>query len=285
MHKDNISKSVTISIVYIWLALFAILPLALLLIFTFLQHDATHLYLWKFTLKNYQELFDFIYLKVFYHSIMLAFSVTIICLIIGYPFSYLLTQLPPKIKPFMTLLVIVPFWTSSLLRSYAIIILIQAHGILNTLLLKLHLIHIPLPLLYTNTAVLIGLVYNLLPFVILPLFSNMEKIDWRLVEAAQDLGAHRYTVFLRIILPLTRSGIFSAILLTFSPAMTLFYIPDLLGGAKSLLLGNLIQMEFLQIRNWPMGATVSIGLTLLMSLVLFIYFRSIPPQQREALGK
>jgi len=183
----------------------------------------------------------------------------------------------------MALLVIVPFWTSSLLRSYAIITIIQAHGILNTLLLKLHVIHAPLQLLYTNTAVLIGLVYNLFPFVVLPLFANMEKMDWRLIEAAQDLGANNITVFFRVILPMTRSGIFSAILLTFLPAMTLFYIPDLLGGAKSLLLGNLIQMEFLEIHNWPMGATVSFALTLIMSVLLLFYFRNTPEAQRESL--
>ena len=283
MNSDNISKATSISILYLWLGLFCLLPLSLMVVFTFLQHDNTHLYLWKFTLTNYKSLFSFLYLKVFWRSLMLAFWVTIICLIIGYPFAYFLTRLPPNIKPLMTLLVIVPFWTSSLLRSYAIITIIQAHGILNTVLLKLHLIHTPLQLLYTNTAVLIGLVYNLLPFVVLPLFSNMEKMDWRLIEAAKDLGANNYKVFFHIILPLTRAGIFSAVLLTFLPAMTLFYIPDLLGGAKSLLLGNLIQMEFLQIRNWPMGATVSLALTLIMGIVLLFYFRSIPEKQREAL--
>ena len=218
-----------------------------------------------------------------HHSLELSFFVTLICLIIGYPFAYLLTRMPKQWRSLMALLVIVPFWTSSLLRSYAIITIIQAHGILNTLLLKLHVIHAPLQLLYTNTAVLIGLVYNLFPFVVLPLFANMEKMDWRLIEAAQDLGANNITVFFRVILPMTRSGIFSAILLTFLPAMTLFYIPDLLGGAKSLLLGNLIQMEFLEIHNWPMGATVSFALTLIMSVLLLFYFRNTPEAQRESL--
>lgn len=283
MHNDNLSKITSISILYLWLGLFCLLPLGLMFIFTFLKHDYTHLYLWKFTLINYQHLFSFLYLKVFWRSLLLAFWVTMICLLLGYPFAYYLTRLPQKIKPLMTLLVIVPFWTSSLLRSYAIITIIQAHGVLNTILLKLHLIQTPLQLLYTNTAVLIGLVYNLLPFVVLPLFSNIEKMDWKLIEAAQDLGANHYKIFFRIVLPLTKTGIFSAILLTFLPAMTLFYIPDLLGGAKSLLLGNLIQMEFLQVRNWPMGATVSLALTLVMSIILLFYFRSVPENQRDTL--
>ncbi len=283
MHNDNLSKITSISILYLWLGLFCLLPLGLMFIFTFLKHDYTHLYLWKFTLINYQHLFSFLYLKVFWRSLLLAFWVTMICLLLGYPFAYYLTRLPQKIKPLMTLLVIVPFWTSSLLRSYAIITIIQAHGVLNTILLKLHLIQTPLQLLYTNTAVLIGLVYNLLPFVVLPLFSNIEKMDWKLIEAAQDLGANHYKIFFRIVLPLTKTGIFSAILLTFLPAMTLFYIPDLLGVAKSLLLGNLIQMEFLQVRNWPMGATVSLALTLVMSIILLFYFRSVPENQRDTL--
>ena len=283
MNSDNISKITSISLLYLWLGFFCLLPLILMFIFTFLQHDNTHLYLWKFTLTNYKNLFSFLYLKVLLRSLTLSFWVTLLCLLIGYPFAYFLTRLPQRIRPLMILLVIIPFWTSSLIRSYAIITIIQAHGILNTILLKLHLIHIPLQLLYTNIAVLIGLVYNLLPFVVLPLFSNMEKMDWRLIEAAQDLGANNYTVFFHVILPVTRSGIFSAVLLTFLPAMTLFYIPDLLGGAKSLLLGNLIQMEFSQVRNWPMGATVSVALTLIMSIILLVYFRSIPERQRKTL--
>lgn len=283
MHKDNIFKFSAIGIVAGWLFLFALLPLLGIIVFSFLQHDANHFYIWQFTWQNYQQLLSLPYLKIFWHSIKLAFSVTLVCLILGYPFAYCLTKLTPKYKSLMALLVVIPFWTSSLLRSFAIITLIQANGIINTILLNLHIIHQPLQLMYTNLAVLIGLVYNLLPFVILPLFANMEKLDLRLLEAARDLGANQLTVFMRVLLPLTRSGIFSAVLLTFLPAMTLFYIPDLLGGAKSLLLGNVIQMTFLSARNWPMGAALGISLTLIMSLLLIYYLRSTPKQQREAL--
>jgi spermidine/putrescine transport system permease protein len=283
MNERNTFRNSSISIVYIWLLLFAIVPLALLLVFSFLQHTPDQFYIWKFTWLNYQTLLSPIYLTIFWRSMVLAFWVTLWCLILGYPFAYFLTRLPERIKSFMALLVIIPFWTSSLLRTFAIITIIQAQGILNTLLLKLHIIHIPLQLLYTNTAVIIGLVYNLLPFVVLPLFANMEKMDRRLLDAARDLGANNATLFFRILLPLTRSGIFSAILLTFLPAMTLFYIPDLLGGAKSLLLGNLIEMQFLEARNWPLGAAVSIVLTLLMSILLWYYFATIPKSEREAL--
>lgn len=283
MHKDKLFKFSAIGIVALWLFLFALLPLLCIIIFSFLQHDANHFYIWKFTWQNYQQLLSLPYLNIFWHSVKLAFSVTIVCLILGYPFAYFLTKLSPKYKSLMALLIVIPFWTSSLLRSFAIITLIQANGIMNKVLLHLHIIHQPLQLMYTNLAVLIGLVYNLLPFVILPLFANMEKLDLRLLEAARDLGANQLTVFIRVLLPLTRSGIFSAVLLTFLPAMTLFYIPDLLGGAKSLLVGNVIQMTFLSARNWPMGAALGISLTLIMSLLLLYYLRSTPKHQREAL--
>ena len=283
MHKDNVFKYLTINSVYLWLILFSICPLTLVVICSFLQHTPDQLFVWKFTLANYKTLLTPIYLKVFWRSLELAFWVTVLCLIIGYPFAYFLTRLPSKIKGLMALFVIIPFWTSSLLRSYAIITIIQAHGLLNTFLMKIGVIDQPLQLLYTNTAVIIGLVYNLLPFVVLPLFSNMEKLDRRLIDAARDLGANGPTTFLRIILPLTKSGIYSAIMLTFLPAMTLFYIPDLLGGAKSLLLGNVIQTQFLSAENWPLGSALSLTLTVVMSLLLWFYFRSTPRSEREAL--
>lgn len=283
MTNDKIFKASAIGLVSLWLILFAVLPLLFIIVFSFLQHDGDHFYIWKFTWQNYTQLFSLPYLKVFWNSIKLAFSITLVCLILGYPFAYYLTKVPSKYKSLLALLVVIPFWTSSLLRSFAIITLIQANGILNTVLLHLHLIHKPLQLMYTSFAVLIGMVYNLLPFVILPLFANMEKLDLRLLEAARDLGANKLTIFVRVLLPLTRSGIFSAVLLTFLPAMTLFYIPDLLGGAKSLLVGNVIEMTFLSARNWPMGAALGISLTLIMSLLLIYYFRSTPKQEREAL--
>lgn len=283
MNHDKLFRLSIINFMYVWLFLFAILPLLCIILFSVLKSDSNHLYIWQFTWSNYQNLLTIPFLKVFWRSLELAFWVTICCIVLGYPFAYFLTKLPENIKPLMTLFVIIPFWTSSLLRSFAIITVIQANGLMNTVLLDLHLIHKPLQLLYTNTAVIIGLVYNLLPFVILPLFANMEKLDLSLLEAAQDLGANKWTIFWRILLPLTRSGIFSAVMLTFLPAMTLFYIPDLLGGAKSLLLGNLIQMQFFTARNWPMGSAVGVALTIIMSILVYFYFRTTPQNEREAI--
>lgn len=283
MNHDHLIKRSSIGLLYLWVTLFALLPLAFILAVSFLKNNSDHLFIWQLTWQNYRQLLSIPYLNVFFRSIKLAFWVTLICLFMGYPFAYQLTKLPENMKSLMALFVVIPFWTSSLLRSFAIITVIQANGILNRVLISLHIIHHPLQLLYTNTAVIIGLVYNLLPFVILPLFANMEKLDARLLEAAEDLGASKWTVFWKVLLPMTRSGISSAIMLTFLPAITLFYIPDLLGGSKSLLLGNLIQMEFFTARNWPMGSAVGIGLTAIMSILIIYYLKNSPENQRETI--
>ena len=215
---------------------------------------------------------DTVYAKIFLHSFSLAGIVTFLCLCLSYPFAYSLARMNHAYKDLLLLLVIIPFWTSSLIRTYAIVILLKAKGILNTGLLYLGIIHTPLQLLYTNTAVLIGLIYTLLPFMILPLYANIEKLDTRLLDAARDLGASKPRLFFKIILPLTWPGILAGCMLVFLPAMSMFYIPDLLGGAKSILVGNLIENQFLAAHNWPSGAAVSIVLTLLMALLLCIYW-------------
>jgi spermidine/putrescine transport system permease protein len=272
--QDKLFKRSTISVVSLWITFFGILPLSLVFICSFLKNTPDALYTWKATLENYDTLFQWNYFIVFVRSFKLAIIVTSACLIIGYPFAYFLSRVPQHIKRWLALFVIIPFWTSSLLRSYAIISLIDAHGFVNNALLKFHIIHAPLQMLYTNFAVWLGLIYNLMPFVVLPLLANMEKLDRRLIDAARDLGANGYTILTKILFPLTRSGIYAAVLLSFLPAMTLFYIPDLLGGAKSLLLGNLIQLQFLEARNWPLGAAVSLTLTAFMGILLLFYFRS-----------
>ena len=166
----------------------------------------------------------------------------------------------------LLLLIIIPFWTSSLVRTYALIAILKSNGILNAILLKLHIIHHPLSLLYTHFAVLCGLIYTLFPFMVLPIFTNMERFDFRLIEAAKDLGANRWSVFFHVFLPNTATGILSGSALVLLPAMTLFYIPNVLGGARSILLGNMIQGQFLVSSNWPQGAATSSLLTLILIL-------------------
>jgi len=286
MKADRLFKWTNIATIWLWLSLFALLPIILVLITSCLENDPVHLVRWQFTLENYRALINPIYFKVFWHSFCIAGLCTLICLCLGFPFAYLLARMQSKYKSLLLFLVIIPFWTSSLIRTYAIISILKAKGLLNTVLLSLGIIHKPLSILYTPSAVIIGLVYSLLPFMILPLYANIEKLDIRFIDAARDLGANTITIFARVILPLTLSGIVGGIVLVFLPAMSMFYIPDILGGAKSLLVGNLIQNEFLSAHNWPLGSAVSMVLTISMGLLLLIYRRADKiGQQHESISE
>lgn len=271
MKPDHNFKLFSLCSVWTWMFLFALLPFCLILAASFMSHSATELLQPTFTLENYKQLASPIYFTILKNSIVIAGLSTFICLLLGYPFAYLITRMHGFWKSICLMLVIIPFWTSSLIRSYALIAIIKGKGVLNTLLIALGIIQEPLSLLFTNTAVIIGLVYNLLPFMILPIMTNIERLDHQLVDAARDLGANRFTTFRRVIIPLSMPGIIAGCILVFLPAMTLFYISDILGGAKSILAGNLIQNKFLIAENWPMGSAVSIMLTCLLTLLILIY--------------
>lgn len=264
-------RTISIGIVWTWLFAFALIPFLFILGTSFLSHHDSQFIVFKPTFRNYIELLQPMYAQIFVRSFYLAGMCTFFCLLLGYPCAYLIAKSQWQHKNLLLLLVIIPFWTSSLIRSYAMLAILKAKGLINVVLMYLHIIHTPVLLLYTNFAVLLGLVYNLLPFMILPLYANIEKLDDRLVDAARDLGASSFTIFRKIIIPLTLPGIMSGTILVFLPAMTLFYIPDILGGAKSILLGNLIESQFLFINNWSQGAATSIVLTVIMALLLLIY--------------
>ncbi len=274
MKNENGLKYFSLSVIWIWLIIFALLPFLLVSIVSFLSHDENHLIRLPFTLAHYIDLNNAIYLKIFEKSFYLAGLCTIICLILGYPFAYAIARMENHFKSLFILLIIIPFWTSSLIRTYSMITILKPKGIINSVLLWLGIIDKPLALLYSDIAVVIGLIYNLLPFMVLPLLTNIERLDNRLLDAARDLGANRFTTFRKITLPLTMPGIISGSILVFLPAMTIFYIPDLLGGSKSILLGNLIQNQFLVTQNWPLGSAISIVFTLLLGFLLFIYWRT-----------
>lgn len=281
MKRDRSFKQFSLAVVWTWMFLFALLPFCLVFGASFLSHSETQLLQLPLTLQNYFQLNNSIYLRIFENSLLIAGLSTFICLVLGYPFAYLITRLHGRWKAICLMLVIIPFWTSSLIRSYALIAIIKGKGVLNTLLIALGIIHEPLSLLFTNTAVVIGLVYNLLPFMILPIMTNLERLDHRLVDAARDLGANRFTTFRRVIIPLSMPGIIAGCILVFLPAMTLFYISDILGGAKSIFAGNLIQNKFLVAENWPMGATISIVMTLLLIALIMIYLWSTRGNKQE----
>lgn len=271
MIRDNSFRHYSLSVIWFWLMIFAVLPFLLVLGVSFMSHGEGELFSQPFTLDGYRYLFNKTYLLIFEKSFLVAGLSTIMCLLIGYPFAYLIARTDERYKHFLLLLVIIPFWTSTLIRSYAVIAMVKAKGVLNSILLALGIIDHPLSILFTNYAVIIGLVYNLLPFMILPIMTNVERLDDKLVDAARDLGANRFTTFRKIIIPLTMPGIVAGSILVFLPAMTLFYITDILGGAKSILLGNLIQNQFLIAQNWPVGSALSIVLTLILASLIMVY--------------
>lgn len=276
-------KLTAVSVIWFWLITFALFPNLLVVIASFLERGRDEFVVFAFTLDSYRRLLDPLYLSVLLDSLYLAAVTTVLCLLFGYPFAYLLTRQAARWRPILLLLVIIPFWTSSLVRTYAMMIILQGNGLLNQLLLGLGLIAEPLELLYTEPAVILGMSYALLPFMILPLYAALEKLDRRLIEAAMDLGAGWATIFLRIILPLTLPGIIAGCMLTFLPGLGMFYVADLLGGAKALLVGNLIRDQFLSARDWPFGAAASVLLTVLMGLLLWAYYFSSRRAHRGAL--
>jgi len=281
MKQHKIFRKFSIILIWVWLTIFALIPNLFLLITSVLTPGDSELVRLQLSLSNYLQLFNADFLRIFWRSFILAGICTLISLIIAFPFSYLIARATEKYKNILLLLVIIPFWTSSLIRSYAIMAILKTHGVLNKLLLFLNIIDKPIQIMYTNTATLIGLIYTLLPLMILPLYASIEKLDSKLIDAAKDLGATRYQVLSRIILPLTSPGILAGCILVFLPAMTMFYIPDLMGGAKTIMIGNTIQNQFLAARNWPMGATINVALTVVMGIVLMYYWKKHPSTQQE----
>ena len=277
-------KNFSIGTTMLWITIFVVIPYAFVIIFSFLERNPENLVYWHCTLQNYREIFSPVFLKVCENSFILAAGTTVICLLMAYPFAYFLTRTGETARRYLILLMIIPFWTSSLIRTYALIILFKANGIINTLLLHLGLISEPLNILYTQTAVFAGLVYTLLPFMILPLYSAIDKLDRRLIEAARDLGATNRHILTAIILPITMPGIIAGCTMVFLPALGLFYIPDLLGGARSMLIGNFIKNQFLTTGNWPLGSAASVILTLLMCMFLWIYYLSSQRTKVKGMG-
>lgn len=271
--RKGFQQTVIITIVS-WLVVFVFLPNLMIIATSFLTRDDASFVKLVFTLDNYSRLLDPLYAEVLLHSLNMALIATLCCLLLGYPFAWCLTRLPQRLRPLMLFLLIVPFWTNSLIRIYGLKIFLSTRGWLNDFLLWLGIIDKPFSIMYSSQAVILGLVYILLPFMVMPLYSSLEKLDKPCLEAARDLGASKLQTFLRIILPLTMPGIVAGCLLVLLPAMGLFFVSDLMGGAKNLLIGNVIKSQFLNIRDWPFGAATSVVLTLIMGLMLLIYWRA-----------
>ncbi|QIM66086.1 spermidine/putrescine ABC transporter permease PotB [Mannheimia granulomatis] len=276
MKANSKFQNGAVSAIFGWLLLFVLVPNVLVLIISFLTENRQSQYFvdFAFSLEAYKSLFNDTYATVLWNSLYMAGIATFLCLIIGYPFAFIIAKMPAKIRPFLLFLVVLPFWTNSLIRIYGIKIFLGVKGVLNETLLSLGLISEPLRLLNSEIAIIIGLVYILLPFMILPLYSSIEKIDHRLLEAAKDLGANAFQRFIRVTIPLTMPGIVAGCLLVLLPAMGMFYVADLLGGGKTPLVGNIIKSLFLNTNQFALGSAVSIALTILMALMLYVYYRA-----------
>ena len=257
---------------YIFTLLFVLGPMIYMVAVSFATNNGDgYGFTWLFTTENFKKMLDPVYLDCFLQSFKLAFSTTLIVIAIGYPFGYFMAKLSERGKKLMMFLIMVPFWTSSLIRLYGWIIILQAKGIFNSALMGLGIIDGPLKILYSYPAVLIGMVYALLPFMILAVYSSVEKMDWSLVAAARDLGASPFRAFLTVTLKLTLPGLLSGVILTFVPSMGLFFIADILGGNKIVLVGSLIQDQLTRGSNWPFAAALAVILTIMTSLMIFVY--------------
>lgn len=268
MNRLSLFAKISVFSVVFWLLLFALLPNLLVIVSSFLTKGDNEFLIFTGSFQSYIKLFDPIYLSVFLDSLYIAVVTTSITLFIAYPFAYIIATTPKKFKFLLLLLVIIPFWTSSLVRTYALIAILKTNGLLNAFLLWIGIINEPLQIMYSQTAVFIGMVYTLLPFMILPLYVSIEKIDFKLVEAARDLGASKFNTFKTIIIPLSLPGIIAGSTLVFLPALGMFFIPDILGGAKELIIGSFIRNQFLQFRDWPFGSAASVVLLIIMFLML-----------------
>ncbi|CAB1245361.1 ABC transporter permease [Clostridium sp. HV4-5-A1G] len=266
----NFEKSFFILPISGWMIFFMAVPILYIIFISFLQRGINGGIDVIFSLENYKRIFSPLYLRIFLDSVSIAFTTTLCTLFLGYPFAYLVAKIPKRFRILAVMLIIIPFWTNSLIRTYAWMILMSTGGLINNVLIKMGLISEPLKMLYTYGAVLVGMIYALFPFMVLPLYTSIEKIEGIFIDAAKDLGANPLKAFLTVTLPLTMPGIIAGCILVFIPSLGLFYICDLMGGSKVMLIGNLIKNQFLVSRDWPFGAAVSIIMMIAILVIIGI---------------
>ena len=257
--------------VIIYTCLLILLPLLYVLFLSFCKSDSYGGVIYSFTLSNYLNIFDIIYIKLFLKSCLIALVTTFACILISYPFALILRKQNKSIKNLITKLIMVPFLTNSLIRTYGWIILLRKNGIINGGLVGLGLINKPLSLMYNKFGIIVGMVYTLLPFMLLPVCSAVFELDNNLLDAASDLGASRIKTFFKVVIPQTISAVFNGSIMVFIPAIGYFFITDILGGGKIMIIGNLIKNQFLTARNWPFGSAISIFLILMTFILVKIY--------------
>jgi spermidine/putrescine transport system permease protein len=256
-----------------WLVIFFSLPLIIVFVYSFLKRGPYGQLVWEFNLGNYARFLDPLYLKIFVRSFKIAGLTTVVCFLLGYPMAYWIATRPAKWRNTLLLLLMIPFWTNFLVRTYAWVLILRDTGLINQALMGLGLISEPLPIFGTDLAIIIGLVYGWFPDMVLPCYAAIERLDFSLVEAAQDLYANEVRSFARVIFPLTLPGVIAGSILVFIPSLGAYVTPDLLGGAKSVMIGNVIQSQFLTVRDYPFGSAFSFALMAMMLVATLIYFR------------
>lgn len=250
----------------LWMGIFILIPLLLVVFFAITKGDSQNFSTFTLSLENLKRAFAPLYLKVLVRSVNLAFISTLICLIIGYPMAYIISREKPKKRNIMVLMFVIPMWMNFLLRTYAWLTLLGKNGLINTFITKLGFA--PLNLIYNDTAVLLGMVYNFLPFMVLPIFSILSKMDKGLIEAAEDLGSDKITIFKRVIFPLSLPGVVTGLTMVFIPAVSTFVISSLLGGNKYNLIGNVIEEQFRYTGDWHFGSSMSIILMIFILITM-----------------
>ena len=267
----------------LWLVAFFLVPILIMLAYSVMPRGIYGGVTRGFTLEHYARFFDPLYLEVLERTFVWSAACTLICLVLGYPVAYVIVR-SGRWRNLLMFLVVLPFWTSFLVRTFAMIFLMRDTGLINNWLLKLGVVHEPLTILYTPFAVMAGLVYGFLPFMILPIYASLEKLDLSLLEAAEVLGARPRARFRRVTLPLSMPGVVAGCLLVFIPALGSFLTSDLLGGAKEMMIGNLVQNQFSSARNWPFGSAASFIVMALVLAAVMIYFRVRDKGQTASLG-
>ncbi len=265
------AAAVMVGPVTLWLLFFVALPLLYVLVMSFCSLDENYNVVFSFTLENYARLLDANYLTIYLQSLLIALLTTAICLVVTYPFAFLIARTLSKYKAVFYMLVIIPFWTNSLIRIYGWRTFLGANGWLNTALMSMGIIDRPLDLLFSRGTTILGMVYCLLPYMVLPLYTAIEKLDKNLLEASSDLGAGKLTTYRKIVIPLTASGIFSGSIMVFIPCLGLFFVSDILGGGNADIIGNLIERQFQSGNNWPLGSALSIILIVVTLLLVKLY--------------
>ena len=273
-----------------------IMPLSIVLTYSFLEPGDFGGVSWSLSFDAYiqllfeEDIFDETlsfttdYIEIFFRSVSLAVFTTIACLLVGFPTAYFIATQPPARRNAWLFLITIPFWTNLLIRTYAMLLILRDQGVINLGLIEIGIIDRAIPMLYTDFAVALGLVYAYLPFMVLPIYASLEKLDFRLVEASYDLYATRFRVLKRIIIPLAKPGIAAGCILVLIPSLGAFITPAILGGGKSLMIGNLIGLQFGQARNWPFGSAIALVLMLVVMLSLFAYLRYGSQKQAPAHG-